>query len=223
MILGLDEAGRGPVLGPLVLCGVWLRDDGDVGDLDLRDSKAYGSGPTARARRRELAREIRRRAACVRLRVAEAAEVDRRVAQGQLNQLERELAQQLIDSGPAADLILADGARLFGPLRPRYPALRAEDRADRHHLAVAAASVVAKDRRDARFARLVAPYEPELGPVRGGGYANRGTEAFLRAYVQRHGALPPGVRRSWRWPVLAELDPAAATQVAFQLSLNKVN
>jgi ribonuclease HII len=220
MILGIDEAGRGPVMGPMVLCGVWIRPSREarLRQLGIRDSKTFGSTTAARARRQELGEAIRELAERVTVLVVDAAEVDRWVGRGKLNQLERELARVIIESGLAARRIVADGARLFGPLASCYGHLEAIDKADATETAVAAASILAKVERDARYGSLVAPYEQELGPIRGGGYANKGTAAFLREYVARHRALPAGVRRSWTWPVLTELGFPPLTQ---QLTLSE--
>lgn len=226
MILGIDEAGRGPVIGPLVLCGVWLtaRAERDLVELGVQDSKAFGSGEAARARRAELAAEVRRLARCVLVLSADAAEVDRRVGAGQLNMMEQELARAVIEHGPGARRIVADGARLFGPLRKDHPNLEALNHADAAVPAVAAASIVAKDRRDHLLRAILAPLEQELGlPIAGGGYVNRGTEAFLRTFVERFGVLPGEVRHTWSWQVLDELgrDPAAGLPLWVSRSDNK--
>jgi ribonuclease HII len=207
VILGIDEAGRGPVIGPMVLCGVWLRSASEeqLDALGVQDSKAFGSSATARQRREELAAAIRQLCDGVTVLVVDAGEVDRWVSQGRLNHLERELARVIIDSGPTADAIIADGATLFSPLQSRYPQLQARNKADASVPVVAAASIVAKDERDRCFSALVAPHEQTLGPIRGGGYANKGTEAFVRRHVEATGELPQGVRRSWSWAVLEEL------------------
>lgn len=207
LVLGIDEAGRGPVMGPLVICGVWIKAHRrrQLIELGIRDSKAFGSSEAARGQRRALCGQIRQLATCVTLLTVEASEVDRRVQRGELNVLERQLAQTIIDSGPAASKILADGSRLFGPLTRIYPHLQAENRADASFPEVAAASILAKVERDARFEAIVAPFQPELGPIRGGGYANSGTEAFLRGYVSRYGQLPPEIRQTWSWSVLQQL------------------
>jgi ribonuclease HII len=207
MLLGIDEAGRGPVIGPLVLCGVWIapRNERHLLKLGLRDSKAYGSGETARRQRRELAQLIRSLAARISILVADAAEVDRRVQQGELNVLEQQMAQTVIESGPVARRILVDGYHLFRPLIPRYPQLEAYNRADAEFPIVAAASILAKVERDAQFEAIIAPHVPHVGPIRGGGYVNKGTEAFLKSYVTHFGHLPHHVRRSWSWPVLQKL------------------
>ena len=54
-IIGIDEAGRGPVIGPLVVCGVAIEDDRleKLERLELKDSKRLTPG-----RRKVLARRI---------------------------------------------------------------------------------------------------------------------------------------------------------------------
>jgi len=79
------------------------------------------------------------------------------------------------------------------------------DRAEEHHASVAAASVVAKVLRDERFRAIKARYEPELGPITGGGYGNEATRKWVRAYVEKYGKLPIEARLSWPYPFVADL------------------
>lgn len=218
LVLGIDEAGRGPVIGPLVLCGVWVRPARRKALLELgvRDSKAFGSSRGAQRRRAQLAAQIRELSACVILLTVEAGEVDRRARIGELNVLERELAGAVIEAGPEAGKIIADGQRLFGSLTRTYPALQAMDKADALAPEVAAASIVAKVERDRRFHEIIAAWPGSAGPVGGGGYPNKATEAYLRAYFSSHGRLPGEVRQSWSWAVLRELQRVQAGMKPFR-------
>jgi ribonuclease HII len=197
--LGIDEAGRGPILGPMVMAAVALDTSAArvLTRAGLADSKQFGAGADARARRAELAALVRARACFVAVEVVEADEIDARVAHNELNVLERERAIRMIERAPRCARILADGARMFGQLRDRFPELRAYDRGEDRHASVAAASVVAKDLRDAWFVGMAERYRAEFGELGGGGYMNAATRAFLRAYHDRHGCLPPEARRSW--------------------------
>jgi ribonuclease HII len=75
------------------------------------------------------------------------------------------------------------------------------------HVAVAAASIIAKDQRDRLFSEIAARYSDEFGEIRGGGYINAATADFLRRYHERYHKLPPETRRSWGWKLLNELEP----------------
>ena len=207
LTLGIDEAGRGPAIGPMVMAAVAIdsRTAASLTRKGLRDSKAYGAGEDAHAIRKELAAEIRVRAKFVMTIEVEHHEIDQRVCRGELNVLERELAAKLIEQAPACDKIIADGKRMFAALGARYSQFISVDHAEDAHAAVAAASVVAKVIRDDRFNAIKQRYEPELGTIAGGGYANAATRKWLRAYVERYGRLPDEARMSWPYPHLADL------------------
>jgi ribonuclease HII len=205
--VGIDEAGRGPAIGPMVMAVVALdtRAAASLSRAGLSDSKSYGSDDDARARRTELAARVREVAAFVAVAAVEVDEIDRRVACHELNLLEREVAQRLLTGAPTAHRIIADGKRMFAPLCARYPNLEARDEAESHHAAVAAASVVAKVLRDQRWDEIRTRYADEFGTIIGGGYVNDGTRKFLRAYAQRYRCLPPEARRSWPHPYVHDI------------------
>ena len=202
LTMGIDEAGRGPGIGQMVLCAVVL--DGSAGSalsaLGVRDSKAFGSSDKSKAIRARLAGEIERLAPFVAYEICEVPEIDVYVSRGGLNELEREKAEALIRRAPDCGRIIADGKTLFSPLITTYPQLLAMDKAEAGHVAVASASVCAKARRDALFAAIAKRYEPDFGPLAGGGYVNPKTQAFIAEYVRRFGQLPPEARKSWPWP-----------------------
>lgn len=193
-VLGIDEAGRGPILGPLVVAGVYWEetDKRALVRLGVQDSKRF-AGPSAKSRRAEVALAIRARAVKVVLKVLSPAEVDAE----NLGDLERRAACAIIEEvGPEGD-VYADGRPIFGRLRKRYERLVAEDRAEMKYFSVAAASIVAKVERDRLFDEIRSRYEPDFGPIAGGGYLNDATRGFLAAYKKRFGDLPPEARRKW--------------------------
>jgi ribonuclease HII len=200
-VFGADEAGRGPILGPMAIAVVVL-DRGAAISLRKRgvtDSKFFGAGDDARERRAELADNIRARAIGHAIEIIDVDVIDKHVYRGLLNALERKVVHDLLQQlgACAADRIVCDGKLLFGPLRNVFAQLEAVNNGESAHVSVAAASILAKDARDRAFAQIAARYESEFGPVTGGGYLNAGTRRFLDAYKARHGGLPPEARRSW--------------------------
>lgn len=209
-VFGVDEAGRGPILGPMTICVVGL-ERGQATALrraGVADSKSFGAGPDAVARRAELAALVRNRSAACVVRLVDVDEIDFYTWRGQLNALERRVACELLRELAVmrSERIVCDGETLFSPLRALFPSLEAHDHGESVHTAVAAASIVAKDARDAAFAAIAARYERDFGPIAGGGYSNAATRRFLDAYRERHGGLPAEARKSWGMPKAANLD-----------------
>jgi ribonuclease HII len=201
LVLGIDEAGRGPGIGPMVLAAVALDDVSEalLARAGVQDSKVFGSSTAGRQARARLAALIRERAPFCSVEICEVSDVDAYVARSALNQLERERARLLIRRAPSCSRIIADGRTLFAPLVAKFPHLEAMDRAESAHTAVAAASICAKAQRDELFEAIALRYLPEFGALRGGGYVNPATTAFVAEYVRRHGHLPPEARKSWPW------------------------
>ena len=177
--------------------------------LGVTDSKRFGAGLKAHTLRAALVEEIHARAHHVEIWVIEVDEIDARTRRGELNRLEQEVALQLLGRAPPAARIVADGQRIFAPLGHHYPHLRAENKADQSCIAVAAASLCAKVRRDELWHQIKARYEAEFGEhltgFAGGGYLNEATRCFLRAYCARYRCIPPEGRASWPWDFVAEL------------------
>lgn len=201
VVFGADEAGRGPILGPMAIAvvGVDAEAERALEPLGVDDSKRFGSSAEGREQRRQLAEQIRECVPACRLRLVEVEEIDHYTNRGQLNVLERRVVLELLEGLGATrqSRVICDGARMFSPLRAHYPQLEAVDKGESAHVAVAAASIVAKDARDRAFAVIAQRYAEEFGEIRGGGYLNAATRRFLEAYEERYGELPPEARRSW--------------------------
>lgn len=165
MIVGVDEAGRGPLAGPVVAAAVLLCDGGIVG---LDDSKKL----TAK-RRAILETEIKARC---RWGIGEAsvAEIDRiNILQATFLAMTR--AVEALGFEPAE--VLVDGNRL-----PRWKySARAIVGGDALHPSISAASILAKEHRD-RFMVAASRDFPGFGWERNMGYGTAQHLAALRQY-----------------------------------------
>jgi ribonuclease HII len=196
-VVGLDEAGRGAWIGPLVVGAVAVPRPG-LGALaatGARDSKVL----TPKQREEILARIER----CAEVRSLEAPpeEIDRHVVVGHLNELEARLfgtlARPFAPAEARVDACDAN-ARRFGSSVARHagPQVRVLSRhhADAQDPLVGAASIVAKVRRDRAIRRLA----DELGDEIGSGYpSDPVTVRFVRRVVAPDGARPSWLRSSW--------------------------
>src|SRR3972149_2021104 len=86
-ILGIDEAGRGPVIGPMVMCGYLVREEKvpKLKKLGVKDSKML-----SRSKREELFPQLQKLAEDVIVLVIPAAEIDALRTVTNLNKLEIE-------------------------------------------------------------------------------------------------------------------------------------
>ncbi|MEF8812836.1 MAG: ribonuclease HII [Halovenus sp.] len=194
MQVGVDEAGKGPVLGSMFAAAV--RVDPDVLPDSVADSKQLTAG-----RREDLAALVRERADAVG--VAEipveriddpATDMNQLTVAAQAEALAVVARDGLTGYVDAGDTNAVRFERRVGERVDAALDLHAEHGADETYPVVSAASIVAKVERDAHVDRLAAGY----GAV-GSGYPSDGqTRDFLAAYVRDHGELPACARESWQ-------------------------
>ena len=168
LVCGVDEAGRGPLAGPVYAAAVVLDPAAHI--VGLADSKVLTA-----VRRLELAGQIRRHARAWAVASASVAEIDAiNILQASLLAMRRAVEQLEV----APDEVLVDGNRC-----PQigYP-VRAIVKGDNLIAAISAASILAKTARDAEMLRLHQIY-PNYGLDRHKGYP---TAAHLAA-LERHG------------------------------------
>src|SRR5881394_1576127 len=110
LTLGLDEAGRGPILGPMVMACVALRPRraAALTRAGVMDSKRFGAGEEAHAARSELLPRILEAAGHFALCVVDVNEIDRRTRHGELNRLEQERARRFVAQAPPVRRVVAD-------------------------------------------------------------------------------------------------------------------
>jgi ribonuclease HII len=169
-LAGVDEAGVGPLAGPVVAVAVVLPPDFDL--PEVFDSKQM----TALARHRC---EIHIRARAVALAVARVSpqRIDRLNIARAMSEAHRRALRGL---AVLPEAVLVDGKRL-PPLPPDWSGVRLQAvvQADARSLAVAAASVVAKETRDRIMRRLDRRY-PDYGFAAHKGYSTRSHKEVLR-------------------------------------------
>jgi ribonuclease HII len=197
LVIGLDEAGRGPWAGPVMAAAAWLDPERCPAELrrGLDDSKRLSP-----KRRAELLVMLEESAACgtaaLGLGEAGVAEIDEaNILQASLRAMARAAADLAARSGRTPEAALVDGNRL--PALP-CPA-QAVVGGDGLSLSIAAASILAKVSRDRRMAAL-AKAHPGYGWERNQGYGT----AEHRAALARLGVTPQH-RRSFR-PVREALN-----------------
>ncbi len=206
-VAGIDEAGRGPLAGPVVAAAVIFDPDIVLQEVDgalagLTDSKQLTP------RRREHFFGVLRQLAGVWIGIghAEVEEIDR------LNILRAThlaMSRALTALNPPADFALVDGR----PVSGLSCASLALISGDRRSLSIAAASIVAKVTRDRWMKRLDGEH-PEYGFARHQGY---GTAEHLQA-LRRHGPCC-WHRRSFR-PVAACLAVVPGVSAARRSNLH---
>lgn len=175
LVVGVDEAGRGPLAGPVVAAAVILCKPRPRG---LDDSKKLSP-----ARRAALEPQIRRRCAWG-IGVVEVEEIDRLNIFGATMLAMALAVARLVEAlGQEPDAVLVDGNLTPHGRRPewRWPA-RAIVGGDALEPAIGAASILAKEHRD-RMMREAAARHPHYGWDRNMGY---GTPEHLEA-LRRHG------------------------------------
>lgn len=189
LLAGVDEAGRGPLAGPVAVAAVILDPARPIGGLG--DSKALSE-----ARREALFDRIRTDALAWHITFVEPAEIDAlNILQATLLGMRRALE----GLAPRAELARIDGNRLPKGL---YCPAEALVGGDAREPAIMAASILAKVARDRHMLALHAAY-PHYGFDRHKGYPS---PAHLEA-LQAHGPCPAH-RRSFA-PVRALLAPDA--------------
>ena len=205
-ILGIDDAGRGPILGPMVLAGVLIdkKDEEILRNFGVKDSKLLNS-----KKRQEIAEKIKEKFD-FHFELALPKEIDERAANGtNLNWIEAVKAAKIINTlskkfpekikkvkviidCPSINTEKWGNYLLKYIDKPEKIKLVCEHKADLNYVCVSAASIIAKTTRDAEIDKL----KKTFGEI-GSGYASDPvTQKFLEKNMKKledAGA----VRKSW--------------------------
>ena len=199
IICGIDEAGRGPVIGPLILCGVCFEESQlpFLKKIGVRDSKKLSP-----KRRKELAKTIKDKCLSFEIISVSAKEIDKReTAKITLNRLE-ELKMSDIINKLRPDVIYIDAVDVneerFGKSIERLlnyspNKIVSKHKADDLFPIVSAASIIAKDTRD----DVIDKFKQKYSDIGSGYPSDKRTTDFLRNWIKKNKNFPPFVRISW--------------------------
>lgn len=195
-ILGIDEAGRGSVLGPLVVAGVLIptKMKRVLQRMGVKDSKKLTP-----ERRRILGRKLRKMFDYEAV-VITAQDIDNLRAQGtNLNEIEMMAYQKIISKfspeKAIVDAVDIKAERFQERLRTTTGIdVIAEHKADDNYIEVSAASIIAKRTRDEFIEQLNKDFR-KIGGVGSGYPSDPKTKKFLTNFT--YDEMPDCVRKSW--------------------------
>ena len=201
MICGVDEAGRGPVIGPLIIAGVTFEDDSKLIEYRVKDSKQLSP-----SRREELAKIIKKIAQKYEILVIPAADIDDMRKIMTLNEIELNAFVKIIKKLKTeicyVDSVDVNETRFGRNLSEKIPykvEIISKHKADEIYPVVSAASILAKSRREEEVKKIASTLEKKLNLPLGSGYpADPVTQKFFRTWLEKFGNLPPYTRYSWK-------------------------
>lgn len=199
-IVGIDEAGRGPVIGSMFIGGFMVDEEelDEVENLGVKDSKKLSD-----SKREGLADKLREMGEPF-LKEITASEIDDLRQVMTLNEIEIQGFTDVIERSDADKIIVdlpePDGDRFIRKMKNELPPrfenrdFTAEHEADDNFPIVSAASIIAKSARENHIDELKTKYGYDFKS----GYPHDSpTIEFLEKYVEEKGELPVEARRSW--------------------------
>jgi len=202
LVAGIDDAGRGAVIGPLVIAGVLVEEEKlpKLTQLGIKDSKLLSPH-----RRETLAIEIKRIAQKHSIIKLSPKEIDEVVEKGRklhkLNRLEAQTMAKIIEMlkpdiayVDASDVIEERFKEHILECLPFRVEIVSEHKADRKYPIVSAASIIAKVVRDREIAEIASKY----GDFGSGYPSDPRTMNFLQQCLEEQGEYPNFVRKSWK-------------------------
>lgn len=198
MISGIDEAGKGPVLGPMCVAGILLdgRKHDELLKIKVKDSKLL-----AKKKREDLAEKIKEIADEYFILEVSSSRIDELMKTMTMNEIMvasfTKVLEELRPDHAFVDAADVIASRFGKNIREQYSGeilITSEHKADVKYPIVSAASILAKVQRDS----LVKQLEDELGMEIGSGYpADPKTIMFLENWVKDNNSLPSFARYSW--------------------------
>lgn len=194
LILGIDDAGRGPVIGPMILAGCIINKEleKEFKLLGAKDSKKLTP-----KRREMIAEKIREKAIDFSIEITSPDEIDSSQQKGlKLNELEANKVANIINKlnkenkklkividCPSVSLIKWKDYLVTKIENLRNLEISCEHKADHNHIAVSCASILAKSKREEEIEKLKKQYGDEIGS----GYtSDPKTQTFLKKYAEKY-------------------------------------
>jgi len=198
-IAGIDEAGRGPILGPLVIAGVLANKEQEemLIEMGVKDSKELKP-----ATRKKLAEKIKKTVEAYSIIKITASELNELMPRKSLNEIEAMKTAQILDElKPKPDIAIVDAPDIieenYAKRIRKYlcasVVIKSEHFADSKYPIVGAASILAKVERDAEIDEL----KKEFGNIGSGYWHDEDTKNFVEAYIKSYNKLPPFARIYW--------------------------
>lgn len=199
-ILGVDEAGRGPVIGSMFVGGFMVDEEemDELGQLGVKDSKKLSDN------KRDNIDEVLEEYGEVFLKEVTASQIDELRQVMSLNEIELQSFAELIEEAEPdkvfLDLPEPNAERFVRKLKkelpPRFEEVEfiAEHGADDEYDVVSAASIAAKSARERHVEQLKQKYSYDF---KSGYPHDKPTIEFLEKHVEQEGELPEETRRSW--------------------------
>mgnify|MGYP006285749429 CR=1 FL=1 len=187
LVIGIDDAGRGPLIGPMVLAGVLLDDNAEevLKKNNVRDSKQV-----VHSSRIHMAKIIKETALAYKIVKTSAQDIDKALATGtNLNRLEAMKAAEIINGlnngrdkikvvvdCPSTNKLSWKNMMIEYVENTENLTILCEHKADVNHIIVAAASILAKVTREEEVTKLKEQY----GPIGSGYPSDPNTKKFLK-------------------------------------------
>ena len=210
MICGVDEAGKGSVLGPMVIAAVGVTSEDVFSDIPVKDSKQIAAGE-----RERLYALIRKRCRIATV-VIEADEIDTIRQEMTMNacvaRAHADVIRRLTPTVAYVDACDVNPLRYAETIKSHldHPCeVVSEHHADEKYPVVSAASIIAKVTRDRAITRLKKKY----GEIGSGYPADPVTIAYLSSYIDEHKSPPAIARKSWK-TVIAMLEKKEQSRLA---------
>ncbi|MCK5476486.1 MAG: ribonuclease HII [Candidatus Aenigmarchaeota archaeon] len=202
-ILGIDEAGRGCVIGPLVMCGYQI--DENNNEFIQIESRLKDSKQLSKTKREELYSVLTKLTESKAIMgIVEVEEIDRKMAEISLNDIEEKCALDIISSSEAKEIYIdcfstkKNMKEEFIKKAKKNVQIFLEFKADSKYKIVSAASIVAKVTRDNFIKKINEKYKKQ-GFIVGSGYPSDSiTINFLNQYFKKFNKIPPEARTRWK-------------------------